>query len=291
MNKRRIMTLALALCMVAVLAIGGTLAYFTDEDNAKNVMTIGNVQIIQQEHERTFDEDGNTTGLQEFTDDKVLMPVVGSAQGEKDQYGMPAVAKNYVDKIVTVVNQGKSDAWVRTFILMPKNLVVNDNGNLTETYLHMNIGNRFDETGASQKNNATTAATLADWDWVYDASAESVGTVTINGCEYAVSCYTVKAPLAAGDTTDPSIVGMYLDDNIDFDGTDYVYVNADGSETKITGIFETGSDKIVVYAYSQAVQSAGFEDSADKAFAAAGLNQADNVTPAIDFLEEDVTWN
>ena len=45
MNKRKIILLAAALVMVAVLGIGGTLAYFTDDEHAKNTFTVGNVDI------------------------------------------------------------------------------------------------------------------------------------------------------------------------------------------------------------------------------------------------------
>ena len=45
MNKRKIVLLATALCMIAILAIGGTLAYFTDTDAKTNTFTVGNVKI------------------------------------------------------------------------------------------------------------------------------------------------------------------------------------------------------------------------------------------------------
>ena len=45
MNKKKILVLAMALSMVAILAIGGSIAYFTAEDNAENVFTVGNVEI------------------------------------------------------------------------------------------------------------------------------------------------------------------------------------------------------------------------------------------------------
>ncbi len=45
MSKRKIVLLALAVCMVAILAVGGTLAYFTAEDDATNTFTVGNVKI------------------------------------------------------------------------------------------------------------------------------------------------------------------------------------------------------------------------------------------------------
>ncbi len=51
MSKRKILLLALCLGLVAILAVGGTLAYFTDEESAKNVFTVGNVDIELTEPE------------------------------------------------------------------------------------------------------------------------------------------------------------------------------------------------------------------------------------------------
>ena len=45
MNKKKILVLAMTLSMVAILAIGGTIAYFTDTDIQTNVFTTGNVKI------------------------------------------------------------------------------------------------------------------------------------------------------------------------------------------------------------------------------------------------------
>ncbi len=45
MSKRKIMLVALSLSLIAILAVGGTLAYFTDEDEATNTFTVGNVSI------------------------------------------------------------------------------------------------------------------------------------------------------------------------------------------------------------------------------------------------------
>lgn len=45
MSKRKIILLATALCLVAILAMGSTLAYFTADDSATNEFTAGNVQI------------------------------------------------------------------------------------------------------------------------------------------------------------------------------------------------------------------------------------------------------
>ena len=45
MKKKTILVAAIAVMLVAALVVGGTLAYFTDTDAAKNTFTVGNVKI------------------------------------------------------------------------------------------------------------------------------------------------------------------------------------------------------------------------------------------------------
>ena len=47
--KKKIVAVALAACLAATAIVGGTLAYFTDTDNADNVFTVGNVDIVLTE--------------------------------------------------------------------------------------------------------------------------------------------------------------------------------------------------------------------------------------------------
>lgn len=76
--KKKVLTV----CLVAVIAImavaGASLAYLTDTDAEDNVFTVGNVTIDLIEQER------GENGLQDFTQNKKLLPIVGSAQGDKD---------------------------------------------------------------------------------------------------------------------------------------------------------------------------------------------------------------
>ena len=85
MNKK-IAILALALCMVAAIAITGTIAYFYDEDEATNVFTVGKVEIDLTEDE------WDKTGKEEA----------------KDSYPGEALAK---DPVVT--NKGNNPCFVR----------------------------------------------------------------------------------------------------------------------------------------------------------------------------------
>ena len=47
--KKKILTAALAVCMLATLVIGASLAYFTDTDSKTNTFTVGNVDITLTE--------------------------------------------------------------------------------------------------------------------------------------------------------------------------------------------------------------------------------------------------
>ena len=86
--KKKILVLCLVVALAVTAVVGGTLAYFTDTDNETNTFTAGGVKIDLIEQER----DGHG-GLQNFTQDQVLMPIVGSAQGEKDDIGQHVAEK------------------------------------------------------------------------------------------------------------------------------------------------------------------------------------------------------
>lgn len=49
MTKRKITLVALSLALIAILAVGGTLAYFVDADSKTNTFTVGNVDITLTE--------------------------------------------------------------------------------------------------------------------------------------------------------------------------------------------------------------------------------------------------
>ena len=59
--KRKIMLGIASIAMVLTIAIGGTLAYFTDTDSAANVITMGKVDI-------SLVEKTDATGEKEYTD-------------------------------------------------------------------------------------------------------------------------------------------------------------------------------------------------------------------------------
>ena len=90
MNKRKILLLVALLCMVAILGVGGTLAYFTAEDDVTNTFTVGNVKIDLTEPK--WDPELGGTGKTEA----------------EDVYPGEALPKD-----PTVENTGKNPCFVR----------------------------------------------------------------------------------------------------------------------------------------------------------------------------------
>ena len=204
MKKKNLILTLTAVMLAFAIGVGGTIAYFTSTDAANNTFTAGGVAIKLIEQER----DGKG-GLQTFTQDQTLMPIVGSAQGDKDALGQP-VAKNYIDKIVTIENTGKSDAYVRAYFAIPSALDDGyDSFNAGANILHFNFGN---------KDGATTYG--VQWNWKHDNKWNYFET-TIgegdNAVAYNVYYADYYQALPAKATTEQFISGIYLDSNVDMD--------------------------------------------------------------------------
>ena len=183
MSKKKIISLCLVVCLLAT-AIGGTLAYFTDTEAVKNVMTMGNVDIEQIEQERS-----PAGGLQPYTQNQTLLPMGGYDWEEVNVNGdRISVLADGLDKIVTVKNNGNSAAYVRTIVALEagksedeaksmwyKNLAVSDNSDGTQVIGEDN--NLFVQIGDS---------------W------------------FAIVVYTYGDAIAAGTESVPSLTGVGL---------------------------------------------------------------------------------
>lgn len=94
MKKKSILMAAIAVMLVAVLVVGGTLAYFTDTKSAANTFTVGDVKIKLDES-NVNDPNGDRVTSNEYTD------VFPGIQYKKDP---------------VVTNTGKNDAYVRAIV-------------------------------------------------------------------------------------------------------------------------------------------------------------------------------
>lgn len=247
--KKKIVALCLCVAL-AVVAIGGaTLAYFTDTDNETNTFTVGGVKIDLIEQQRN----ANSSALVPFEQNKNLMPIVGSAQGEQETVGgvVLPTAENYVDKIMTIKNTGVSDTYVRIFVAVPTAL---QNG---------------------QTPNAPRYDVL-HWNFNGDSCAEGQWTdeivvanpTVIDGVEYKIYSRTYTTALKANEVTaTPAYIGFYLDKTVDMNANGQYTVDW-GNGPEVINYNLSNGVKIPVFA--QAIQAEGF-DSATAAFAASGL--------------------
>ena len=240
MKKKKILIAIAALCIMATIAIGGTLAYLTDTKTATNTFTVGNVNIELIEQQR------GENGLVPFQQNKRLYPIVGSAQGEQDEYNMP-VAKNYVDKMVTIKNTGSEKAYIRAYFAIPSAL---DDGyetfNAGKNVLHFNFGNTAD--GASTDG--------VQWIWTHGSKWNYFETTMKDGIKYNVYYADYYQAVDANATTEQLVKGVYLDKSFDIkDGKAYAF----GSEITLDEGWNWNKVSCPVYAI--ACQAEGFDNA------------------------------
>ena len=246
--KKKILAFAMVFALAAVAVVGGSLAYFTDEDETENTFAVGNVNISMIEQQRN---EQNPDMLSPYVDGSTLIPVVENEKespvitnGDNDEtndVALPSEANyaNYIDKIVRVSNTGKSQAYVRAFIAIPSSIdaFTLDGG------LHLSLGES------------------KSWEDLIPA-----GTATINSIKYNVYSRINSEVVESWTTTSPAYCGIYLDKDVDADENGNLIINGN----TVRRSTYTVEGKVVIPVFAQAIQVAGF-DTADEAFAASGL--------------------
>lgn len=237
-NKKIVLALSLVLALGATMVVGGSLAWFSDTDEATNTFTVGSVEIVQKE----TGKDGTTP----FEQDQQLIPVVENGKTDPTEFA------NFIHKQVTVENTGNNPAYVQTFIAVPKAL---DNG-----LLHWDVNLTAD--GWKQVGTGAVGTMAYDLD-----NDPLTADDTLN-----VYCYRYATALAKkGETGDKSSVllnGVYIDEAADLnvyrdEQTDaitkacFVWNSAEITEYDVSKI-----EKLPVLVATQAIQSQGFENAA-----------------------------
>lgn len=227
--KKKILAVTLCVAMLAIAVVGGTLAYFTDTDAEQNTFVVGNVGIQLNEEQRVYDEQTgkyDNTQVEPFQDDLPLVPAVivpedgkyyydGSVTlGNEKTYNIwDTTINNELDKFVTVTNTGTEEAYVRVIFAFEDNAA----GTITQK-LHTLWGG--DEDG---KYEELTLKPNADGEyvgmdsgaaiyWLLDADGSWL-TLDLegNGSTYTVAVFTYKDYLEAKETSDPSLMQLWLD--------------------------------------------------------------------------------
>ena len=257
MSKKKILTLAMALSMVAILAIGGTIAYFTDDEKITNTMVVGNIDINLEELAQQ--EDGTYLP---FEDDQFMLFPVESADG------------NTGNKIVITMNESPSQApaYIRTIVLFEKNDLLTEEyineGNCCVPGLHYSYVN---DSGSSYLGNGiidhgVQVSQLAD-------------TITIDGQEYwvAVMEHHDKQAIPYGEGLF-ALKSVWMDKNI--------------TSEQIAGWADVEGEeeiKVDIIAFSQGIQAQDL--SYEEAMAALGEVTTDYVEELLEGRADDAIIN
>ena len=267
MKKKTILVAAIAVMLVAALVVGGTLAYFTDKDDATNTFTVGNVNIellesqyhrvnagISSEQSKVQTEplsggylwaanvnmqgttentpnyvtSGETWSGQYFSDAQIKADADNYKNGSFAEHSQNMVPGSNVRKCPYVMNTGANDAYVRVRVLIPVSLfTVIDNGPSYWT------------TTAMNENQVTSVAV----DTYLSKGPEAVHKVTRGDIEYYEYDFTYTEALKPGEMTFWNVWGN-------------IAINKDATTDQLANV---KSFDVIVEA--DAIQAEGFADA------------------------------
>ena len=238
--KKKLLALVLVVALAATAVIGGTLAYFTDTDEAVNTFTLGNVKIDLQET---------------FQQNSVLRP--GSQTNNK------------IEKKVWIDNVGTENAYVWYEWYIPSELDSTDGSTGTNNVLHVNSnGSTWDKyrTNSAYWPATQTEPLPLEKTWDHDPEVETgiaigpegyIRQEEVDGIKYNVYLALYHGVLAPEASTTVAMNGAYLDSKVDnaVDEEGNVYYTINGKKIE----YDFSKDiKIIVKAYG--IQSEGFAD-------------------------------
>ena len=264
MTKKKILVLALTIAMVAILAVGGSLAYLTDKESKTNVFTVGNVQIelLESQYHRVNAGKGNAVGLTEplsggylwaadvdmqgtpdntrnyvtsgetwngqyFSDAQIEADAAAYENGYFKKHSENMTPGSNVRKNPYVKNTGKNDAYIRVRVLIPVSLFnVIDNGPSYWTTTAMNEG--------QVTSNAVTT---------YKTSPEAVKQVERKGIKYYEYDFTYVKAVKPGELTFWNVWGN-------------IAIDPNATATDLTNV-----ESFDVIFEADAIQAKGFADA------------------------------
>ena len=245
--KKKIFAIVLCVAMLAIAIVGGTMAYFTDTDTVTNTMTVGKVQIEQNEYEWNAD----LTGVQAFTQNKTFVPAnkIPSAyvapanapatiNGQSSAFYTRLDIENAVDKYITVKNtadaypggksDGSRDAYVRTIVLLPSAQFYKPaaDGKTEQWFIWVSANNNTGKLGSK---------------WAYEC-IDGVNALQIGSGKYEVMTFTYTEAIAPQYETEPCLRQLYM-------------------RPEVTQEDMENISNIQVLTLTQAAQANGFDDA------------------------------
>lgn len=250
--KKKIIALCLIVALAATAVIGGTLAYFTDTDSAKNTFTVGNVKIALLEstlhRENAGVANGATSDSELWSDVEKLGSNNDSPYKAGDTFytdeQIRADAANYqtnlaahnklnpgesYHKMPYVVNTGKNPAYIRIRVMIPAAL---------------------DTAILNSSMYTSSAISSGEFTMSYDDS----GVVARDDVSYNVYTFTRTAPLQPEEMTYWNVWGT-------------VHMDKDVTNEEVKELIPTGTFDVLVEA--DAIQADSF-NNATEAWAAFG---------------------
>ena len=189
--SKRAWFLLLMLLFLLTASISGTLTYQNSSDSNEGIIAVTYMDIAQNEWERA--SDGT---LIPYRQNKPLFPANYEGNAiplDEDATNWPGgdpawqtleATPGIVDKFITITNEGKETAYVRSIVAVER---LGD-----ENSIHINH---------NEKTEADSPM----------ASVERVQNVPVDSRCFDVYVYTYRDPLASGETTVPSLKQLYMD--------------------------------------------------------------------------------
>lgn len=266
--KKKLTAVALVVCMLAVMLVGASLAYFTDAKDATNTFTVGNVDIELIESNLHRSNAGYShTDTPDSSNAELWSDVEKEGKTSEKQLPYFNEATYYTDKQIEadgadykcedvklnpgqsyhkmpyVVNGGKNDAYIRIRVMIPSQL---------------------DTTVLNSSMYTGSAISSGEFSYNYDGSGKVERIVksksTDESKKYTFNVYTFtrNTPLEPGQMTTWNVWGT-------------IHMDADVTNEEIRTYFGTGKTfadgTFPVLVEADAIQADGFAD-ATAAFAA-----------------------
>lgn len=246
--KKKITAICLCVALLAIAIVGATLAYFTDNDSAKNTFTVGNVKIKLLESSLHRENAGVANGA--TSDSELWSDVTKDGTGNTSKYKagdtfytdaqIEANAAEYTcenvqlipgrsyHKMPYVKNIGNNDAYIRIRVMIPADL---------------------DTAVLNSSMYTTTAINNKEFTMAYDNS----GTADRDGVKYNVYTFTRIDPLAPGAMTYWNVWGtIHMDTTVTSAQSEALFGE--------NGTYPNGVFPVLVEA--DAIQAEGFADAA-----------------------------
>lgn len=242
--KKRLIASVTCLCLLLVMLMSSTLAWFTDTEMSHNTMTVGNVSIKQHEKDRYGNDFQQNQNMSPAVPEDLTKPLATeNVMINGKEYPLYKNAQKVIDKIVTIENNGSDAAYVRTIFAVEMKKVgtnwLNPVG--TEVILYDNKvttaeGNQTLDFPQDYSSGVPMPMVMyKNADGLYTHIADDAVAA------YVIGVYTYDTALAPNDISDPSLLQFYLSGEAD------------------SNFFATVGGVYEISVLSQAVQYAGFD--------------------------------